>query len=239
MISIIKRLFEQNGFENTESFNIPDEQVLFMRNVKKNSVNFYLLLFTDNIDSIFSEKKVLNYYEKIIQINDEEYDERIDKNLSLIVFLKKNENITDPNLMNKIFNLEENPYYFKKYVCTYTNKQEEELKDIFPIPSKNDKKLNDILNNYVNNEKKFKKFKKKSEEESLYKLCITLFVKIPFLILKQKNEEIDNLQQQIQNELDTKKLADFYNSIEAVIKADEFEKELEQFYLKWVQNNEL
>ncbi len=230
MINIIKQLFENHNFQNTEEFSTSNNQVLFMRNLKKESVNFYLILFKETLDSNFLESEMPDYYNKINNINGKEYDVRIDKNLSLIIFLKHAEGTLNRNIMNEVFKIEEDPYYFKKYVCVYTENQEKEFKEL--LSNTSDENIGDILKNYVRQEESFLGFKKDSETENLYKLCITLFLKIPFLVLPQQDENIHDLQQQIKDELTEKELLNINNKIGEFFKAKDFNEELEKFLLE-------
>lgn len=74
------------------------------------ATNFYLIVYTDEINTEFISKRVPEYFNAIKTI-EKGYDERIDKNLSMLICLRNN---TTSIIEHKnIFEIEEDPYFFK------------------------------------------------------------------------------------------------------------------------------
>lgn len=211
MKSIIQKIFNDNGFSNIRLENpVEESQIEFWANYNDNSVNFYLVLFSNNIKEDFLSNEVPAYFNAIKQL-DAGYDERMDKNLSMIVCIKVNndEKGTNPG---EIFEIEEDPYFFKKYVITYNENNSAELKSHFDMVNENS---NVILNKIINNSAMFLSYKmnENSNSAKLYELCTKLMIKIPFMKLEKRLEEIENLSEEISEELLEKSLVTFRDTL--------------------------
>src|SRR5699024_12058595 len=80
-------------------------------------VNFYVVLFIDNLFDIEEREVDLNtFYEDLIE-SVENYDHQMDKNLSMVICAKRDNLVTNQATSKKIYQVEEDPYVFKK-VCT-------------------------------------------------------------------------------------------------------------------------
>lgn len=209
MKEIVENIFIENGFKKVESLYIEEQDYLFMENLSEESIGFYLVLFKNKLEIDFLERNIFNYYHSIKSL-EHEYDSRMDKNLSLIIFIKSNNEQVDSISKNIIYQIEEDPYYFKKYVCTYTLEQLEQLK--VELRGK-DFYISQFLNETVNSEENFRVFKNESLEKTLYELCVSFFIKIPFLILKEKEQNIEDLQLKIEKSLEEQNLLLFTNKI--------------------------
>lgn len=193
MKEILSKIFEEHNFRLV---NFPQEiQSLFAVSKDMDKVNYYLVLFVDDLylgtdtdfESLYSDVKSLEYY-----------DHQTDKNLTLVVCLKRNSLKPDENLSNRIYQIEEDPYFFKKYVLTYTDNQVELIKNL--ISSKDS--ITNIFYKTLNNHDLFLQFKKAPYKETQYNLISKLFIKIPFLNLRSSYRQLDNLSEKISNSLD-------------------------------------
>ncbi|HDR4603309.1 hypothetical protein IBT50_03440 [Bacillus sp. S70] len=211
MKSIIKKIFNDNGFSDIKIENpVEGNQIEFWANYSDNAVNFYLVLFLDEIKEDFLTNEVPAYFNAIKQL-EVGYDERMDKNLSMLVCVKM-ENEMIQEIPEKIFEIEEDPYFFKKYVITYNENNCNELKSQFDTMHESS---NDILNRIINNPKMFLSFKMNESNNftSLYEISTKLMIKIPFMRLEKRLEELDNLNEKIDEELFGKNLLAFKNSL--------------------------
>lgn len=213
MKNIVHRIFKDNGFTNLEIENpVEASQIEFWANYSEEAINFYLVLFSDEeIKESFLSNEVPAYFNAIKQLK-VGYDERMDKNLSLIVFVKTDNNEIQKN-SEKIFEIEEDPYFFKKYVVTYHEDNYIKLKNRFDTSHESS---NEILNKVINDSTMFLDYKtneNNSDEISLYEICVKLMVKIPFIKLEKRIEKIENLNEKINEELSEKSLLIFKNSL--------------------------
>ncbi|MBA4535918.1 hypothetical protein H1Z61_01870 [Bacillus aquiflavi] len=211
MNKIIRQIFYDNGFSNIE-LETPFEGNLvdFWVNNSKYAVNYYLVLYVDDIKEDFLSNEVPTYFNSIKKLENG-YDEKMDKNLSMIVCVNtttsKTKNITD-----KIFEIEEDPYYFKKYVITYNMDSYKQLEKLF---GGKDESSNSILNRTINDTNKFLAFKKNEENDTtiLYEICTKLMIKIPFLRLEKRLEKMEDLSAVINEELQQKELFTFKDTL--------------------------
>lgn len=212
MKSIIQKIFNDNGFNNIKIANpVEESHIEFWANYSDNAVNFYLVLFENNIlTEDFLSWKIPAYFNAIKQL-ETGYDERMDKNLSMIVCVKTDNDETQKN-SEKIFEIEEDPYFFKKYVITYDDNNSKELKAKF---NEGGESSNVILNRIINDSTMFLSYKMNENNAltSLYEICTKLMIKIPFMRLEKRLEELDDLSEKINEELSEKSLLAFKDSL--------------------------
>lgn len=103
MKEIIRKIFYDYNFEERELPLVSNDDIFFAVNLDKNCLNFYLVVFTDKIDQDFLEVQVSEYYNAIKGL-ESGYDERMDKNLSLLVCLQ-NDNVSKKELLKKYLKL--------------------------------------------------------------------------------------------------------------------------------------
>jgi hypothetical protein len=217
MKEIIKRIFIEKGFTNYESINTKEEDLFFFGNLNADKINFYIVIFRKNIDNDFLEEIVPELYDSIKRLQDD-YDSRMDKNLSMLVCLENKMEGNNEELMKNIFNIEEDPYFFKKNVFVYNREQEKLLRNLFS--DKKNISSESILNEIINNTQKFVDFKNQPDEinNSLYGVCSRLLIKLPFLIYKREKRQIESLSKNINSQLLDKGLSAFS---EQLLKIDE------------------
>ncbi|ALC84842.1 hypothetical protein AM499_02695 [Bacillus sp. FJAT-22090] len=209
MKEVIKKIFNDYNFEERE-LPLLSENFLFAVNLSEDCLNFYLVLFIDNIDKDFLEIQVSEYYSAIKGL-ETGYDERMDKNLSMLVCLRNDDVTLKEELVKKVFEIEEDPYYFKKYVLTYKEEQYQELLKYFQ--ENNIKESRTILNNIVNNIELFSLYKKEPNDysNSLFNLCSKLLIKLPFIVFERDEKQMENLTEVIKKELNKEDLLNYSN----------------------------
>lgn len=210
MNKIIRQIFYDNGFSNIE-LETPFEGNLvdFWVNNSKYAVNYYLVLYVDDIKEDFLSNEVPIYFNSIKKLENG-YDEKMDKNLSMIVCVNTTNSKTK-NITGKIFEIEEDPYFFKKYVITYNMDSYKQLEKLFGGKESS----NNVLNRTINDTNKFLAFKKNEENETtvLYEICTKLMIKIPFLRLEKRLEKMEDLSAAINKELQQKELFTFKDTL--------------------------
>ncbi|MRX72775.1 hypothetical protein GJU40_11525 [Bacillus lacus] len=131
----------------------------------------------------------------------------LDKNLSFLLLLETESIAYSKERTRYIYNIEEDPYDFKKYVLTYTKGQFEAL--IIQLNEMKEEPLLKILNYFLLEKKLFSSFKKKEEnrntienqEAVIYDLVSKLFIKLPFLSVNIKQENLVSLKKEIDEKL--------------------------------------
>lgn len=209
MYEIIKNIFIESEFELNESIYFDDDletNFIFFSRTTNNKFDFYL---------------VANYKEDEVTFNnligqlDRCFEEiilgmnvpGIEKNLSFLLLLETESINLTKEQIKFIYNLEEDPYDFKKYVLTYTLNQVEILKKY--IENNNGSSLIKRLNSILQDEKLFASFKKKRVEinsderqiDLLYDLVSKIFIKLPFLSLDVMQKTPLNLRDEINSSL--------------------------------------
>lgn len=197
MINIISDLLKLTEFDI-------DKENNFASNNKKRM--FYVYKSYDSIkefkEKIYKDQD--NLYDYITEL---ENGSEIKKNTSFIVLIKLNENSQKKNIQEEILDLEEDKYFFKKYVITYLNDE------VYSFYNKL-KEYNNIINfmeKNINDTDKFEKFKV-SNEISYYSLILKIYIKIPHLSCGDifSKKEIINLEDNIIEEI--KKIQDKENN---------------------------
>lgn len=208
MRKIINSIFKEADFEVNEKINFRGNfsaNFSFFTRTHNNKFDFYLV-------ANFKEGEVTleDLEEQLDQCFDSILEEinvtGIDKNLSFLLLLET-ESINYSNEQIKfIYNLEEDPYNYKKYVLTFTKPQVEVLESEL---KKAEIPLIITLNNLLQEKKLFASFKKKEEERGtsekqdvlLYDLLTKLFIKLPFLNVIIKQESLVSLKNEIDKSL--------------------------------------
>lgn len=211
MNKIIRQIFYDNGFSNMElETPLEGNLVDFWVNNSKYAVNYYLVLYVDNIKEDFLSNEVPTYFNSIKKLENG-YDEKMDKNLSMIVCVNTTNSKTK-NITDKIFEIEEDPYFFKKYVITYNMDSYKQLEKLL---GGKEESSNSILNRTINDTNKFLAFKKNEENDTtvLYEICTKLMIKIPFLRLEKRLEKMEDLSAVINEELQQKELFTFKDTL--------------------------
>ncbi len=202
---MIKRLLEEaatiinSGFkliENKDGFS-------FYKKVIGDNKRFLIVCETTHLESV-------GYYNNTIQDivpHEIKNDPAFERNSDLIILFKVS-NLGDFNINEqKIFSIEEDPYYFKKYVLYYS---EEELKLV------EHKTLTD-LQSIVLNRSLFKTYKKNPNYPSLYSFSARFFIKIPFLQVPVNEEEMPSVEVMLRESLLESNLVEFDSHLTNII----------------------
>jgi hypothetical protein len=207
MMKLIKQIFlESNFICEDQLIKSPNEnyQGFFAKRLSLGKFDFFLVLSVKEDNLILEEFDTImsRFLEQILST--QEYP-GVDKNLSMLIIVERNINTSTDEFNNKIYTLEENPYYFKKYVLPYTEEQFTLLKHYINI----DKKIIEQLDLIVNNKGWFSLFKAQQTEQyetheaKVFDLVSKLYIKLPFLKIQINKEELPNLTKEIEDEIST------------------------------------
>lgn len=202
MIELINSIFEEKGFEQKED-SLEGKKYYFSTRKSESNFDFFVIIDQDikklNIETFNEWSSLL--IDKLVSENP---IPGIDKNLSMIILLKSDGESDDKGIQKIISEIEEDPYYFKKNVLTYTEEQEKKLTFL----DLNKSIVNEI-ENYVGNKQKFYEFKNNSANtlelnSNLYSLISKIFIKLPFLSVPIKKERLSNLSDKIREQINDK-----------------------------------
>lgn len=204
MINIINDLFNLTGFSVDKENNFASNNEKHMFYVYKNYDSI-----TEFREKIYEDQN--NLYDYIAGLHNAN---EIKKNTSFIVLINLNENSEKNNIQEEILDLEEDKYFFKKYVITYLNV---EIDSFYRKLKEYDNIINFISKN-LNDTNKFENFKV-NNEISYYSLILKLYIKIPHLTCGNifNEKKIINLQDNIRKRLkstqENNALLDYYKKI--------------------------
>ena len=200
MINVIKEIMFDCAYENVVQTEITFEEKVYNLNIfKHREVESQIFIVLQILESQLVAQD--NYKDLVIEIanyfrENDIYVPDMDKNTSLIYCVKRD--IKSNKLDELKVKIEDDPFYFKKYVFAYSEAQSDEFKKLR-------KQHNWTINELIQTEN-FSKFKKNGDNEKIYKLVSELFIKIPIIPINfETNGEIKSVSEYM---LDIKKCND-------------------------------
>lgn len=201
MKAFMQRVLLENGFSIDENC-LKDEKAFQADRLDGNGFDFLTVSFMSQDQ--MSEDILA---ENIERFHSEVSEEKgaivgMDKNLSLLIMLKVDSLDHPPSIQSLIFDIEEDPYTFKKYILTYTSEQESLLTSLFKESDQDD--ATSFLYNILYDTEKFLTFKSRETNENalVYDLVSKMFIKLPYLSIKNQHKEMDLLLDDILGEID-------------------------------------
>ena len=147
------------------------------------------------------------------------------KNCDLICILRI-ENLSEfKENEESIFSIEEDPYQYKKYVLYYSEIEESIIKDTT---------YKDIVD-IVSNKEHFKAYKLEPLQSSIYSLAAKIFIKLPFLELPHRKEDLVPLKYQAEELVSELELSVLYKKIQKSLHDEQDDDTL----IRELINNEL
>ncbi|MEC1429221.1 hypothetical protein P9C69_00520 [Bacillus subtilis] len=202
---IIQTLFIELGYESKDYSFVDKEDTILENSFISRDLfrkNYFLVLFISDENKIRDIiKNQAKYFFLLKEFFGEDPD--IDKNTSLLICIQtSNEN-------NSLFlNIEEDAYYFKKYVLTYSNEQLTSfITDYRGLIEEKGIKI--TMDKIVNDVQLFEDFKQNPDINGVYKLITKIFIKIPILRVPINEEKtVYSLSEVIEDTLKNKGLYD-------------------------------
>lgn len=191
MRNIIKKIFEIKECEVNSL-----EKGLLIKN--KNKTSFYVVDFfkEDNREHLW--KKIEETQEKFYEFFSNQKDSKgIIKNTNFLIIIEGD--LYSKEVEKIIFDLEEDEYFFRKYVLVYSKKEYDSF--IKELETKN---INSLLKEALTNKRKFQKFKLNKTYDWL-SLILKMYIKIPELNYFDKGKrdlELPDLAEEIKKELE-------------------------------------
>ena len=190
MINVIKEIMFDCTYENVVQTEVTFEGKLYNLNIFKHRevesqifivlqiLESQLVAQNDNKELVI---EIANYFRE-----NDVYVPDMDKNTSLIYCVKKD--INSDKLDKLKVKIEDDPFYFKKYVFTYEQAQADEFKKLC---RQHGQSASELIQTYILDTDKFNNFKKNGDNEKIYKLVSELLIKIPIITISfETNGEI-------------------------------------------------
>jgi len=169
MKNFIHNLLQQSGFYPVEN----DNTTLFIGNDDNPRKSYWVILERDDLDFLEIQNKVFSDCRSLVKKPD------FDKNCSLVILLKITEETDLVELKKTTLLIEENPYYFKKYVLIYKDEEYEHL-----IIKKEDKPERQFLENQITNRECFNTYKANPQTHNWQSLVFRMALKFPFMTVR-------------------------------------------------------
>lgn len=196
MNEIVKRIFTESSHEE----NTTEDGITYF---SYKDITYYFLLeleqmefggirkFADLEDNL-KYKKLKSNFDKLVT---QGKSNTIEKNSSLIVMIKCDSLQGIETYQQQIFLLEEDEYFFKKYVVVYSEKSIKDLKQVENIIP--------LLQEKVDQEGMFEEYRNKGYQVELeeYLITLQLFIKLPFLKMVFPGDIFKSLERKIAEEL--------------------------------------
>lgn len=193
MINVIKEIMNDCAYENVVQTEVVYDKMKYSLNIfqhKKIESHIFIVLqilesqlvAQDNHKDLVIE--IANYFrENDIYVPD------MDKNTSLIYCVKRD--INSDKLDELKVKIEDDPFYFKKYVFAYSEAQADEFKKLC---KQHGQSTSELIQTYILDTENFNKFKKNGDNEKIYKLVSELLIKIPIIPISfETNGEIKSV----------------------------------------------
>lgn len=217
MLDMLKKIYEEKKY-NLEKV----KEKIFFAN-QPNKEYFFI--------SKYEEEELLNFYEcektKIIieqfqQYKDDKKD--VKRNTSLIICVKVND-IKKFNTENKnlIFKIEEDEYFFRKYIVVYSEKSIEKIKD--------SQKIIQIIEEILSQNKKLEEFMEDNYRDEEFFVAMEITIKISFLSFKNKNEQFQPIDSLLEEELKSNNLNKIFKIINEKLEIEYIEEKLKGNFL--------
>lgn len=193
----MKDVFIESKFKVSNPSFLGDQVGFMAVSSESSKPGFFLVLFeTESVDFGNLNELISQFFWDVKRLP-EEYDRRMDKNFTLIICLKRAAFTYNETLNRKIFEIEEDPYHFRKLVLPYSDEEVRDFKENYTIHG-----VTDGLYRLLNDKSKFYEFKKYPVESTAYNLTSRLFIKLPFLQYRGLEEELEVLSDTIDERLD-------------------------------------
>lgn len=168
MLNRINRLFDACGFSSQDV----DNYKLFSANESDGKTSFWLVIQESDLDSLLEKQPTL-----LSDCKEVCHHPSLEKNLSMLVLWDTGGKSTLSEMKRKVMRVEENPYYFKKYVLYFSPKEFESL-------NKAMKGINfyDFLKGQVPSQETFSEYKGNPVCQDCWQpLIYRIAMKLPFI----------------------------------------------------------
>ncbi len=167
MIKIIDDLFQAYGFSAQRVNN----SKLYSINNNKNKISFWLVIQEDNLALLLKDQSEL--YSECKNTCDHL---ALEKNLSMLILWNTGGYVGIKDMKRKVMSVEEDPYFFKKYVLYFSSKEKTALYETIGPYSTPQFFKDKIISQDV-----FARYKKDALSQSWQALLYRIAIKLPFI----------------------------------------------------------
>ena len=199
MISLIDELFRVYRFRPIEV----DNGRLFSFNESDAKTAFWLVFQESDLVSLVERQSQLFEACKQVCQND-----ALDKNISMLVLWNTGGELEIGEMKKRIMSVEEDPYFFRKYVLYYSATELNSLKT-----ATQEQSLSVFLRTQVVSQETFAQYKKDpTEQKSWQPLLYRIAMKVPFVEINiEASEDLEALFEKNKGEVKDADLSDFDN----------------------------
>ncbi|MBZ9622142.1 hypothetical protein G9F71_004615 [Clostridium sp. FP2] len=206
---VILNILKENGFDGYEALLIDYiKNSVFTYRKNDTKIEFFIVVSIDQKDFLsIDENKIFSDINKSLK-NTLSYTAEVDKNTSLVLCVAKDSKLTSfDELEKKELRIEENPYFFKKYVLTYDEKIAQEVFGEVLKTYNESSSLTKYIESIVTNPERFRNFKINAINNEDYMLLSKIVMKVPVMPVKvPDNQSIKSLESMIQDNVISKNL---------------------------------
>ncbi len=193
MINVIKEIMNDCAYENVVQTEVVFDKIMYSLNIfKHKNIESHIFIVLQILESQLVAQD--NHKDLVIEIanyfrENDIYVPDMDKNTSLIYCVKRD--INSDKLDELKVKIEDDPFYFKKYVFAYSEAQADEFKKLC---KQHGQAAGELIQTYILDTENFNKFKKNGDNEKIYKLVSELLIKIPIIPINfETNGEIKSI----------------------------------------------
>ncbi|RSI85476.1 ABC-three component system middle component 1 [Streptococcus mitis] len=194
-------------FLQNNHFNQLDTEFDFYTN-SQNSEYFIVSQYSSNeLHNFFDDDKTSQVIKEFERLSLKSEHENIKKNTSLFILVEVDnlkEAFEDEKLQRSILLIEEDYYYFRKFILLYTQNGLSDLRD---------KETNEMLYTYLN--ANINIFEIDMFFSESYFIAMEIGVKLPFFTLAKRNDIYKSIENQYQNDKDKldNRILEFYSKV--------------------------
>lgn len=199
MISLIDGLFRSYDLIPTEI----DNGKLFAFKESSGRMAFWLVVHESDLVSLVERQPQL--FEACKQVCQ---DDALDKNISMLVLWDTGGKLEIGEMKKRIMSVEEDPYFFKKYVLYYSTTELNSLRTAMQKQS-----LSDFLMTQIISQETFAQYKKDPiEQKSWQPLLYRIAIKVPFVEINiEASGDLEALFEENKEKVKDESLSDFNN----------------------------
>lgn len=229
---VVLTILKENGFDGFEELSIDYiKNIIFTYRKSNNKIEFFLVVSIDQKSFIgFDENKLFSDISKSLK-NSSSYMAEVDKNTSLVLCVAKDIKSTFDMLEKKELQIEENPYFFKKYVLTYDEKTAKKIFEEILHTYNENSSLTKYIESIVTDPERFRNFKINAVNNEVYMLLSKIIMKVPIMPVKiPDNQSIKPLKNMIQDNLVSDNLLKIQGLV-SFLSSEEFKEAPDKDYI--------
>lgn len=199
MIEILRKIYEENDFQVKK---LTDE-ILFSEKLEQ---EYYITARynEEELDKFFELDKTNEIIMKFEELSFKKRD--IKKNTSLIIFIEtRSIEYFYNKYRNSLFKIEEDEYFFRKYVIVYSK---DSIKKI-----KSDANISNQIHEILLTEDRMEEFQNKYYADEEFFVALQLIVNFPFFKFERKKKEFKSLTDEIDKVILSKNLKNTHDAL--------------------------